>query len=100
MSDISKECWEAFEAALGSPGNAIYPNGNGYRTDSPGLAEKAASWTIMLAGFATAWKAREDEVLERDFLLRRIMHDLPARRDWLDPAIERAARKLLEASDD
>ena len=30
-----------------------------------------------------------------EFLLRRIIQDLPLKRDWLDPAIETEARQLL-----
>lgn len=37
---------------------------------------------------------REDRYDEAVFLLKQILQDLPAKRDWLDPSIERQARSL------
>lgn len=34
------------------------------------------------------------------FALKRIVQDLPKKRDWLDPAIERHAREAIKAAEE
>ncbi len=47
-------------------------------------------------------KARAPELLEENerlrFLLRSIVDDLPTKRDWLNPDIEREAKAILKGS--
>ena len=37
-----------------------------------------------------------ERVKDLEYVLRQIIDSLPSRRDWLDPDIERIARKLLK----
>lgn len=55
---------------------------------------KASMRLIAIA--VNSYEANQERIKELEFLLERIVADLPAKRDWLDPDIERAARAALQ----
>tara|TARA_Y100000296_G_C5105046_1_gene222087 strand:+ start:458 stop:784 length:327 start_codon:yes stop_codon:yes gene_type:complete len=52
---------------------------------------------VAIYELAETSKRLMDENKQYQYVTRQIIESLPSNRDWLDPDIERAARRLLEA---
>lgn len=53
------------------------------------------TWPLRMAEPARSHGGREEQL---EAVLRQIINDLPSKRDWLDPQVERQARNLLTES--
>lgn len=57
------------------------------------FGEKSEEHATLLIGW---WNEQKEQFEDLTVILRQIMAELPLSRDWLDPALEKAANELLK----
>lgn len=90
---LPHEVEERIEAVIARARSRGFDTQHGYTDEE---IRAAARWEVETEMARQTARQTEREAI---FLLRQIIDDLPSRRNWLDPALERAARDLLKRVD-